>query len=394
MSSIIKNIKRLFVTNTTSGNSIDVVSNYSSLPSASTVTGKFYWVSSSDGTHLTGLYYSNGTSWEYNTADDIQVVVDYNALPLASTVSGQFYWCSNAVTHTTLFITFTDYPKGLYYSNGVSWEFLDVPIQATQSEVDSGTESGKYVVPLTLANYSKWTTKEDVSNKSSSYTVSSTTTYANTKALVDGLATKQNSLGYTPANAATTLSINGVSQDLSSNRTFSINNAQPLYSGVWLKKMFAGNSTTTMSVFSSQYIYYNSFPINKSITITDIGIYIASYSSSGNIQLAIYDDDGSGGLGSLLSSTPDIPISSTGLKSYTLGSPVTCSGKVVHLAVQASGTTFTFYAGNPIGNVSVTSGIIYTENAKTNNTYGTWPNPGNSNSGLTTLAPIILIKIQ
>lgn len=35
--------------------------------------------------------------------------------------------------------------------------------------------------------------KEDTSNKSSSYTASSTTTYANTKALVDGLATKLNS---------------------------------------------------------------------------------------------------------------------------------------------------------------------------------------------------------
>jgi hypothetical protein len=37
-------------------------------------------------------------------------------------------------------------------------------------------------------------TAENASNKSSSYTVSSTTTYANTKALVDGLATKQDTL--------------------------------------------------------------------------------------------------------------------------------------------------------------------------------------------------------
>jgi hypothetical protein len=37
-------------------------------------------------------------------------------------------------------------------------------------------------------------TAENVANKSSSYTLSSTTTYANTKALVDGLATKQNTL--------------------------------------------------------------------------------------------------------------------------------------------------------------------------------------------------------
>lgn len=37
-------------------------------------------------------------------------------------------------------------------------------------------------------------TAEDTANKSSSYTLSSTTTYANTKALVDGLATKQDTL--------------------------------------------------------------------------------------------------------------------------------------------------------------------------------------------------------
>ena len=45
-------------------------------------------------------------------------------------------------------------------------------------------------------------TPENVANKSSSFTVSSTTTYPNTKALVDGLATKQNSLGFTPENVA------------------------------------------------------------------------------------------------------------------------------------------------------------------------------------------------
>jgi hypothetical protein len=40
--------------------------------------------------------------------------------------------------------------------------------------------------------------KEDTVNKSSSFTASSTTTYANTKALVDGLATKQNTISGTP----------------------------------------------------------------------------------------------------------------------------------------------------------------------------------------------------
>lgn len=40
-------------------------------------------------------------------------------------------------------------------------------------------------------------TTENVANKSDSYTLSSSTTYASTKAVVDGLATKQNTIGYT-----------------------------------------------------------------------------------------------------------------------------------------------------------------------------------------------------
>lgn len=48
-----------------------------------------------------------------------------------------------------------------------------------------------------------WTVGDElVSNKSDSFTVSSSITYASTKALVDGLATKQASLGYTPENIA------------------------------------------------------------------------------------------------------------------------------------------------------------------------------------------------
>ena len=45
---------------------------------------------------------------------------------------------------------------GLYYSNGSTWEFMAVPYQATQSEVDTGTNSNKFVTPNTLFNYSKW----------------------------------------------------------------------------------------------------------------------------------------------------------------------------------------------------------------------------------------------
>ena len=156
-----------------------------------------------------------GTNIQVNNADPlnpivstnatkITVVANYSALPSASSVPSAFYWCS--ASQGTKWLPFsiggTYYPLGLYYSNGVSWEFIEVPYQSTQAQVDAGTNTDTFVTPNTFANASKWLTKEDVANKSSSYTVSSTTTYANTKALVDGLATKQNTLGFTPENVA------------------------------------------------------------------------------------------------------------------------------------------------------------------------------------------------
>jgi len=60
--------------------------------------------------------------------------------------------------------------------------------------------------PSQDAVYDALVLKEDISNKSSSYTVSSTTTYANTKALVDGLASRSSfvslkGLNFSPADA-------------------------------------------------------------------------------------------------------------------------------------------------------------------------------------------------
>ena len=70
---------------------------------------------------------------------------------------------------------------------------------ATQAWV---TSQGYITNVVTALGY----TPENVANKSDSYTASSSTTYASTKAVVDGLATKQASLGYTPLNPSNNLS--------------------------------------------------------------------------------------------------------------------------------------------------------------------------------------------
>lgn len=54
----------------------------------------------------------------------------------------------------------TYYPLGLYHSNGTAWIFTPSPSQATQSEVDAGTNNDKFVTPLTFTNASKWATKQ------------------------------------------------------------------------------------------------------------------------------------------------------------------------------------------------------------------------------------------
>jgi len=96
-----------------------------------------------------------------STGDDIIVVANYSALPAASTVSGQFYWCS--ASQGTQWLPFslggTYYSAGLYYSNGTSWEFLSVPYQATQATVNTGTNTDQFVTPATLTNATVVTNK-------------------------------------------------------------------------------------------------------------------------------------------------------------------------------------------------------------------------------------------
>lgn len=75
--------------------------------------------------------------------------------------NGAFAWVENAQGTAWLPGTLggTYYPLGLYHSNGTDWVFTPSPSQATQPEVDAGTNNDKFVTPLTLANDSQWNTK-------------------------------------------------------------------------------------------------------------------------------------------------------------------------------------------------------------------------------------------
>jgi len=102
---------------------------------------------------------------------NIPVVANYNALiaaypPPNTTHLGQFVFVENA--QGTWWIPGpvlgTYYPAGLYYCNGTTWKTADVPYQATQVEVDAGTNNDRFVTPSTLKNAAQWDTKVNVAD--------------------------------------------------------------------------------------------------------------------------------------------------------------------------------------------------------------------------------------
>lgn len=95
---------------------------------------------------------------------DITPVLNFSALPDPTTVSGLFYWCSNSQGTSWLpgNLGGTYYNKGLYYSNGTAWEFIDNVYQASQATVNTGTVVDQFVSPSTFTNATKWNTKQDI----------------------------------------------------------------------------------------------------------------------------------------------------------------------------------------------------------------------------------------
>lgn len=97
---------------------------------------------------------------------NIFVTNSFSTLPDPTLNSGVFYWVENAQGTQWLpgSLGGTYYPKGLYYSNGTTWNKTDAPFQATQVEVNTGVNDNKFITPLTLKNADQWDTKADVSH--------------------------------------------------------------------------------------------------------------------------------------------------------------------------------------------------------------------------------------
>ncbi len=117
----------------------------------------------------------NGINW---LKEDVQFVVvnTYADLPISPT-NNKWFWVSNSqgVSWIPSFLGGTYYPKGVYYYNGVNYEYVETPYQATQAEVNIGTNNDKFVTPLTLKESTQWDTKLNVTDLPSNLVLYPTT---------------------------------------------------------------------------------------------------------------------------------------------------------------------------------------------------------------------------
>ncbi len=97
-------------------------------------------------------------------------IANYSALPAAGTSPGQTYivLASQGTQWLPGSLGGTYYGKGYYYDNGVSYTYSEVPYNATQAEVNTGTNTDKFVTPSTLKN---WTSPTFVPYTGASTTV-------------------------------------------------------------------------------------------------------------------------------------------------------------------------------------------------------------------------------
>jgi hypothetical protein len=103
-------------------------------------------------------------SENYKTSVSIINVDNYSNLPEPFTVNNKYYFVLNKQGTSWLpgNLGGTFYNNGIYYSNGVNWIYMTNPYQATQQSVNEGLITDQFVTPVTLNNFNKWVTKQDV----------------------------------------------------------------------------------------------------------------------------------------------------------------------------------------------------------------------------------------
>lgn len=219
------------------------------------------------------------------------VVANYSALPPPSTVTGKFYWCENSQGTSWLPgpLGGTYYPAGTYYSNGVTWEYAATPYQATQVEVNAGTNTDKFVSPYTLYNSTQWGTKENsLGNPSvNGYVLSSTT--GGTRSWV-AQATGTTNLNYTPFPT-----YGSVTSSTGTSATIPL--ADNINAGLFSPSEKTKLSNISVGLSMPAAFTVTNSPITTAGTIAVTGAGLASQYIRGDGQLASFPDIAGGGGG-------------------------------------------------------------------------------------------------
>jgi hypothetical protein len=172
-----------------SGNEGHIVSGWNYV--LNVVGGQYYelvW-STSNASNVTMQYYAAGSP-PPSAASVIMTVTQQSGI-----MAGTGLTAINSLTGAVqTLITGTSGTDFAISSSGTTHTFNIPTASATNTGKLSSTDWSTFNGKQNALGY----TPENVSNKSDSYTSSSSTTYSSTKALVDGLATKQALLGYTP----------------------------------------------------------------------------------------------------------------------------------------------------------------------------------------------------
>jgi hypothetical protein len=264
------------------------------------------------------------------------VVANYSALPAVGTVTGKFYWAS--AEEGSRWNPFTGAYKnaGMYYSNGVTWEFLNVPYNATQSEVNTGTNTDKFVTPNTLTNATVITNKELLSNKDATGGYAGLTLF---KINFKNVANTFTSFFTNSNTASRTYTFQDRNGTIADNTDLALKSGTSIldsliFSGSYMPTRLGFSPTTGTAGFNG-YLIAHKITGRKSMIAISLSMYVNGAPVPGNIRLAIYSDL-NGLPNALLVDSGDIATSSAGLKEALITAKALPEGAVYHAAFQMS----------------------------------------------------------
>lgn len=269
------------------------------------------------------------------------VVANYSALPAVGTVTGKFYWCSASQGTNWLPGSWggTFYNSGLYYSNGVTWEFLNVPYNATQSEVNTGTNTDKFVTPNTFFNSTKWATKEPTITGTTSvdfWTGAKTWVNFATTALATILTGYVKGAGTISAADSIKSAIQKLDGNIDLKGSRSTLDSL-IFTGSYMPIKLGYTTSSTTAGVNGYLIAQKNTP-RETCTIIGLSAYCNTPDATGYIRINIFADL-NGKPGALLADTGNISCATTGHKEGTISALTLTEGTIYHTIIQVSSGT-------------------------------------------------------